>query len=107
LNPEEQSSLVSTLIIGGVIALIEPELLVGMAIGVAAVAAPKLFPALATALRPLIKTTVSAGYSVVTTAREWTAEAGEQLQDLIAEAQAERTAPAAHDGPSAAKKRSA
>jgi hypothetical protein len=84
------SSKVATVaIIGLGAALIEAELIPGMLIGAAAVLAPSLFPKLGTALRPLIKATVKAGYALAAKTRETMAEAGEQLQDIVAEAKAE------------------
>jgi hypothetical protein len=69
-----------------------PSILVG--VGVALVA-PILVPAAATGVRPLAKTLIKGGLAVAETVQEFVAEAGEQLSDLVAEAQAERAAHAA------------
>ncbi len=86
---EEGGSLMSTLITGAAVAVIKPELLPGMAIGVAAAMGPKLLPTVGGVLRPFVRTAVRAGYSTALATRGAVAEAGEQLQDLLAEAKAE------------------
>src|ERR671918_1083137 len=86
---EEGSSLLGTLITGAAVALIKPELLPGMAVGVAAALGPKLLPVVASLLRPVVKTAVRAGYATAVATRGVVAEAGEQVQDLIAEARAD------------------
>src|SRR4051794_39235523 len=65
-------------LVGLGVALIEVELIPGMLIGVAAMAAPTLLPRLGNMLRPLLKSTVRAGYALAERAREAAAEAGEQ-----------------------------
>jgi hypothetical protein len=72
------------------LAFIEEELLAGMAIGVAAMAFPNLMPRLGTALRPLLKSAVRAGYGVAARTRETVAEMSEQFQDVVAEVRAEQ-----------------
>jgi len=86
---EEGSSLLGTIITGAAVALIKPELLPGMAVGVAAALGPKLLPAVGSLLRPVVKTAVRAGYVAAVTTRGVVAEAGEQMQDMIAEARAD------------------
>ena len=86
---EEGSSLLGTLITGAAVALIKPDLLPGMAVGVAAALGPKLLPAVGSLLRPVVKTAVRAGYATAIATRGVVAEAGEQVQDLIAEARAD------------------
>lgn len=76
-------------IIGLGIALIEVELIPGMLLGVAAVLAPTLFPKIGRAIRPLVKGAVRAGYAMAEKARETVAEAGEHLQDIVAEVKSE------------------
>jgi hypothetical protein len=85
---EEGSSLLGTLVTGAAVALIKPDLLPGMAVGVAAALGPKLLPAVGSLLRPIVKTAVRAGYVTAVATRGVVAEAGEQVQDLIAEARA-------------------
>ena len=77
-------------LVGLGLAFIEEELLAGMAIGVAAMAFPKLIPRIGTALRPALKTAVRAGYGLAERTRETVAEVGEQFQDVVAEVRAER-----------------
>lgn len=72
------------------VALIEAELLPGMLIGVAAMMAPNLLPRIGRALRPLVKGTVRAGYTLTERAREMAAEAGEHMEDIVAEVKAEQ-----------------
>jgi hypothetical protein len=88
---EEGSTLMTTLLAGAAVAIFAPELLPGMAIGVAAMLAPRILPMVGGTLRPLMKTAVRAGYSAAITAREVAAEAGEQVQDMVAEARAAQT----------------
>lgn len=54
-----------------------------------AMAAPNVIPALATGLRPLAKALVKGGLTLYDAAKEGVAEAGEQLNDLMAESRAE------------------
>ena len=76
--------------VGVGVALISSELLPGMLIGVAAA----LLPGVGPKMRPFLKSTVKAGFSAVRKTREMIAEASEQVQDMIAEVQAEDEAPA-------------
>lgn len=78
----------------GVAALIEPELLVGMVVGAGIVMASNWLPDLVSATaRPLVKTTIKAGYAAATIAREMVSEASESLQDIVAETRAESGPP--------------
>lgn len=93
LGPEEQSfgnKALTVAAVGVAAALIEVELIPGMLIGVAAMLAPNLLPKVGNGLRPLIKGAVRAGYSVAERTKETFAEAGEQLQDIVAEVKAEQ-----------------
>jgi hypothetical protein len=82
-------------------AVFEAALLPGIAIGVAAVAAPKYLPRLAGALNPLFKSTVRGTYKLAQKSKEAFAEAQEQVHDIVAEVKAEKDAaakePAAKD----------
>jgi hypothetical protein len=78
-------------VVGVGVALISAELLPGMLIGVAAAFLPGIGPK----LRPVFKATVRAGYSAVRKTREVVAEAGEQIQDIVAEAKSENVSPVA------------
>lgn len=86
---EEGSSLLGTVITGAAVALIKPDLLPGMAVGVAAALGPKLLPAVGSLLRPVVKTAVRAGYVAAVATRGVVAEAGEQVQDMVAEVRAD------------------
>ena len=70
-------------------AVFEAALLPGIAIGVAAVAAPKYLPRLAGALNPLFKSTVRGTYKLAQKSKEVFAEAQEQVHDIVAEVKAE------------------
>jgi hypothetical protein len=72
------------------VALIEPELLVGMGLGIATMLLPRLVPGMGEVFRPLLKSAVKAGYVAAGRIREIAAEASEELQDAVAEAQYER-----------------
>jgi hypothetical protein len=69
-----------------------PSVLIGVGV---ALAAPILLPAAATGARPLAKTLIKGYLAMAETVQEVIAEAGEQLSDLVAEAQTERTTGAA------------
>nr|WP_249123226.1 MULTISPECIES: DUF5132 domain-containing protein [unclassified Bradyrhizobium] len=82
-------------------ALFEAALLPGLALGVAAVAAPKYFPKLGNALNPLFKSTVRGTYKFAQKSKEVFAEAHEHVNDIVAEVQAEKDAPDAKAKPAA------
>ena len=73
-------------------AVFETALLPGIALGVAAVAAPKYLPRLAGALNPLFKSTVRGTYKLAQKSKEVFAEAQEQVHDIVAEVKAEKEA---------------
>lgn len=82
-------------------AVILPEFLPAVLIGAGATLAPKLLPGVGYTFRPLLKTLIRAGYATFSTVQHLAAEAGEQMQDVIAEVQAEH-APRSEGGPRAA-----
>jgi hypothetical protein len=71
------------------VALFEVALLPGMAIGVAAMLAPKYVPKMGATLNPLFKSTVRSAYKFGRKTREMVAEAKEQVHDIVAEVHAE------------------
>jgi hypothetical protein len=68
------------------------NLLIGAAV---IVLAPVVVPAVLAGMRPVAKTLVKGGVMAYDKTREMVAEVGEQMSDLVAEARAELTAPAA------------
>ncbi len=62
-----------------------------------AIVAPTVLPSLASGLRPLAKALVKGGVTLYDAAKEGVAEAGEQLNDLIAESRAEMAAAGKHE----------
>jgi hypothetical protein len=58
------------------------------------IAAPIVFPVVRNALRPVAKSMIKGYLTVQDTVTEWTAETGEHMSDLVAEAKAEHQAPA-------------
>ena|SRR5579871_3687121 len=80
----------TVVLVGAGVAIIEPELIPGMLIGAGAWLAPKVLPSLGSMLRPAVKGIVKAAYSMTTSVREMAAEAGEQIEDIVAEAKAEQ-----------------
>ena len=83
-------SILTTGALIGVAALLQPELLVGMAVGAGIAMASNWLPDLVGGtVRPLVKTAIKAGYAAATMAREMLSEASESVQDLVAEARAE------------------
>jgi Protein of unknown function (DUF5132) len=96
-NAEDGNGLSKTVAVVAVVAVgaavFEAALLPGLALGVAAVAAPKYLPRLAGALNPLFKSTVRGTYKFAQKSREMFAEAHEQVNDIVAEVKAEGQAP--------------
>jgi hypothetical protein len=93
------SGLTTAAIAGVAVALINPSLLPGMAIGVAATMGSRLLPVISKILRPIVSTAVRAGYAVTVMTREAAAEVSEQIQDMVAEARADyETAGASGEG---------
>jgi Protein of unknown function (DUF5132) len=70
-------------------ALFEVALLPGIALGVAAMLAPKYVPKMGAALTPVFKSTVRGAYKFGQKTREMVAEAKEQVHDIVAEVHAE------------------
>jgi hypothetical protein len=70
-------------------ALFEAALLPGIALGVAAIAAPTYVSRLARAITPMFKSTVRATYNLAKKPGEALAEAQHQINDIIAEVRAE------------------
>jgi hypothetical protein len=85
----EGPSLATAALVGVGVAILEPEFIPGMLIGAGALLAPKILPGLGSLLRPMVKGVVKAGYAASMTVREAFAEAGENMQDMVAEARAE------------------
>ncbi len=79
------NSLATTALVLGGIALLQPELITGMAIGAGVTLLSGHMPKLGDALRPALKAAVKAAY----TAAEVVAQAAEEFQDMVAEARAE------------------
>jgi hypothetical protein len=75
-------------------AVFEAALLPGIALGVAAVAAPKYLPRLTGALNPLFKSTVRGTFKLAQKSKEMFAEAQEHVHDIMAEVKAEDEAAA-------------
>ena len=83
------SGLASAALIG-VGLLVEPELLGGALLAAGAIYG---VPLLGRVLRPAVRTAIRAGYSVVSTVGEAVTEAGESVQDMVAEARADYQQP--------------
>lgn len=87
-------SLLSAAALLGVGAIVESELLAGIALGAGAVLGLRAVSTLSSeVVRPIAKTAIRATYAAAAKATELAAEAGEQVQDLVAEARAEYEAP--------------
>lgn len=94
----EAMSLASSAALIGLGALLQPQLLVGMAIGAGIViASRRLALPDRDLVRPLLKATIKAAYAAAATTEEMMAEVSEQLRDIAAEASAERKAAASVD----------
>ena len=70
-------------------ALFEAALLPGLVLGVAAMAAPKYLPRLASSLAPIFKSTVRGTFKLAQKSKEAFAEAQEHVSDIVAEVKAE------------------
>jgi|SRR5271154_5412880 len=84
-NNDVVAKVATIAVIGVGAALISAELIPGMLIGLAAAFIPGIGPK----MRPLLKTTIRAGYAAVKKTKEMVAEASEQMQDVVAEARSE------------------
>jgi hypothetical protein len=76
-------------------ALFEIALLPGIALGVAAMLAPKYVPKMGAAFTPMFRSSVRGVYKFGQKTREMMAEAKEQVHDIVAEVHAEGDAPKA------------
>jgi hypothetical protein len=74
-------------------ALFEVALLPGIALGVAAMLAPKYVPKVGAALTPMFRSSVRGVYKLGQKSREMMAEAKEQMHDIVAEVHAEGDVP--------------
>jgi hypothetical protein len=89
------SKVATVALVGLGAALIEVELIPGILLGVAAMMAPDIMPKLGRILRPMVKGTVRAGYAFAEKTREFVSEAGEHMDDIVAEVRSEKeTTPA-------------
>jgi len=88
-EPDFATKVATVGIIGVGVALIEVSLIPGMVIGLAAAFAPKYAPRLVEGVKPLVRTTVRGAVKLAQKTREAIAEAGEQVQDMVAEAKLE------------------
>ncbi len=77
-----------------------PSILVVLGV---ALAAPNVHPAVAAVSRPLAKTLIRGYLTLSDMAKEFAAEAGEQISDLMAEVQSERDTTAAAEAVATAK----
>jgi len=94
-NNASGSNVLAAAALIGIGVLIQPELLVGMAIGGGLVLGSGLIWNLigqvaGGVVRPVVKTAVKAGYMVASQVQETVAEATEQVHDMVAEARAEQ-----------------
>jgi hypothetical protein len=71
-------------------ALFEVALLPGIALGVAAMLAPKYAPNISAAIGPMFRSSVRGLYKFGQKTNEMVAEAKEQVQDIVAEVKAEQ-----------------
>ena len=92
-DSEDRGELVATVatvaVVGIGAAVFEAALLPGLVLGVAATSVPRFFPQIGSVLQPLFRTTVRGAYHIGQKTREMVAEAQEQVQDIVAEVDAE------------------
>ncbi len=79
-------------------ALFEVALLPGIALGVAAMLAPKYVPKIGSTLAPMLRSSVRGVYKFGQKTNEMMAEAKEQVNDIVAEVKAEADTGAAKAG---------
>jgi hypothetical protein len=79
-------------------ALFEVALLPGIALGVAAMLAPKYAPNISAAIGPMFRSSVRGIYKFGQKTNEMVAEAKEQVQDIVAEVKAEQENKADEEG---------
>jgi hypothetical protein len=79
-------------------ALFEVALLPGIALGVAAMLAPKYAPNISAAIGPMFRSSVRGLYKFGQKTNEMVAEAKEQVQDIVAEVKAEQESSAEEEG---------
>jgi NADPH-dependent ferric siderophore reductase len=101
---EDRGDMVATVatvaVVGVAAAAFEAALLPGIVLGVAAVAVPRYFPKIGSALNPVFRSTVRGAYKLGNKTREMMAEAQEQFHDIAAEVHAEKdVAPVAPKSP--------
>ena len=95
----DQSDIVLTAatvaVVGVGVIVFEAALLPGLALGVAAMLAPKYVPKVGDAVAPMFRSSVRGVYKFSQKTREMMAEAKEQMNDIVAEVQAEADKPKA------------
>jgi len=95
---EDETNVLATVATVGVVGVgvlvFEAALLPGVALGVVAMAAPKLLPRIGSALNPLFKSTVRSAYKISQKTKEFVAETQERVEDIVAEVDAETGRPA-------------
>jgi hypothetical protein len=90
-DPGDLFPAVATVAVVGIgAAVFEAALLPGLILGVAAMCVPRYFPQIGSALQPLFKSTVRGVSQIGQKTREVVAEAHEQIQDMVAEVDAEK-----------------
>jgi len=89
IDPTMMATIATVGVVGVGVVMLEAALLPGVALGVAAVAAPKYLPRLGSAMAPLFRSTVRGVYKAAQKTREFVAEAHEHVGDIVAEVEAE------------------
>jgi hypothetical protein len=93
-NSEDSGVLTPTVatvaVVGIGAAIFEAALLPGLVLGVAAMCVPRYFHQIGSALHPLFQSTVRGAVQIGQKTREVVAEAHEQVQDIVAEVDAEK-----------------
>jgi hypothetical protein len=90
---ESQDELVATAatvaVVGAGVLIFEAALLPGLVPGIATMLVPKYLPAIGGAVNPLVRQTVRGAYKMGQKTKEMVAEAQEQVDDIVAEVDAE------------------
>jgi hypothetical protein len=78
------------------------NILTGLAVGIGAtVVAPVVIPILSGLVKPIAKAVIKGGFVLFEKGKETVAEAGEMLEDIVAEAKAEMAEPQKESSPPA------
>jgi hypothetical protein len=95
--PDDQGEIIAIAVVAVGAAVFEAALLPGLALGVVAALAPRVLPNIGSAMAPMFRSSVRGAYRLGQRTREMVAEAQENVNDIVAEANAEDRSKVATD----------